>query len=120
MKTIFIKTALLLFISVVTFIATGHAQQKDIASIIKKGAFLVDVRTPQEFAQGHVDGSVNIPVDQVQAQLDKFKNKKDIVVFCRSGNRSASAKAILDQNGIKNVYNGGTWEQVNAIKFPKK
>ena len=81
--------------------------------IIKEGAFLVDVRTAAEFAEGHVKGSTNIPLDQVASQLEKFKGKKQIIVFCRSGNRSGQAKMILEQNGIKNVTNGGTWQDVN-------
>ncbi len=87
----------------------------DLQNIINEGAFLVDVRTPGEFAGGHVKGSVNIPLDSVSAALSKFKNKKNIVVFCRSGNRSAQAKVILEQNGFHNVINGGTWEQVNRF-----
>jgi rhodanese-related sulfurtransferase len=83
--------------------------------IIAKGAFLVDVRTPAEFAEGNVKGSVNIPLDQVQNQLAKFKGKENIVVFCRSGNRSSQAKSILEQNGFTNVTNGGTWQEVNQI-----
>lgn len=79
---------------------------------IKEGAFLVDVRTPAEFAEGHVKGSTNIPLDQVAGQLDKFKGKEQIIVFCRSGNRSGQAKMILEQNGFKNVINGGTWQDV--------
>jgi len=83
---------------------------------IINNSFLVDVRTPQEFSEGNVAGSVNIPLDQVQNQLSKFKNHENIVVFCRSGNRSGQAKAILEQNGFTNVTNGGTWQQVNAVK----
>lgn len=83
---------------------------------IINNAFLVDVRTPAEFATGNVPGSVNIPLDQVQNQLSKFKNHENIVVFCRSGNRSGQAKAMLEQNGFNNVVNGGTWQQVKAIK----
>jgi rhodanese-related sulfurtransferase len=79
---------------------------------IKEGAFLVDVRTPSEFTEGHVKGSINIPLDQVANQLDKFKEKEQIIVFCRSGNRSGQAKMILEQNGFKNVINGGTWQDV--------
>ncbi|HEY4618880.1 MAG TPA: rhodanese-like domain-containing protein [Flavobacterium sp.] len=82
-------------------------------NLIKKGAFLVDVRTPEEFAEGHVKGSTNIPLDQVVNQLAKFKDKEHIIVFCRSGNRSGQAKMILEQNGFKNVTNGGTWQDVN-------
>lgn len=85
----------------------------DLKSIIDEGAFLVDVRTTGEFMDGHVKGSVNIPLDNLPHQLAKFKNKKNIVVFCRSGNRSSQAKSILQQNGFANVVNGGTWENVN-------
>lgn len=81
--------------------------------ILKEGAFLVDVRTPSEFAEGHVKGSTNIPLDQVASQLEKFKEREHIIVFCRSGNRSGQAKMILEQNGFKNVTNGGTWQDVN-------
>lgn len=78
--------------------------------------FLVDVRTPGEFASGSVQGAVNIPLDEVASRLKEFKGKESIIVFCRSGNRSAQAKAILDRNGIPNVLNGGTWDQVAALK----
>ena len=83
--------------------------------LIKEGAFLVDVRSLGEYAQGNVKGSVNIPVDQVERQLAQFRNKKQIVVFCRSGMRSSQAKAILEKNGFTNVTNGGTWQTVNNI-----
>jgi rhodanese-related sulfurtransferase len=73
------------------------------------------VRSPGEFTEGNVKGSTNIPLDQVSSNLDKFKGKEKIVVFCRSGNRSGQAKAILEQNGFTNVTNGGTWQDVNAV-----
>lgn len=91
----------------------GGSQPVDLKPIIEEGAYLVDVRTPGEFAQGHVNGSVNIPLDSIPSQLQKFKDKKNIVVFCRSGSRSSQAKIILEQNGFSNVINGGTWEDVN-------
>lgn len=87
----------------------------DLRSIIDEGAFLVDVRTPGEFTSGHVKGSVNIPLDTVPNQLAKFKDKKNIVVFCRSGNRSGQAKSILEQHGFTNVINAGTWDYVNQF-----
>lgn len=91
----------------------GGSEPVDLQGIIDDGAFLVDVRSPGEFAQGHVKGSVNIPLDTVQTSLAQFKEKKNIVVFCRSGNRSGQAKTILEQSGFSNVVNGGTWEDVN-------
>ncbi len=93
----------------------GGGATANLKSIIDDGAFLVDVRSAGEFAEGHVKGSVNIPLDRVTMELSKFKNKKNIIVFCRSGNRSGQAKAILEQQGIGNVTNGGTWEAVNQF-----
>ncbi|MEO8947138.1 MAG: rhodanese-like domain-containing protein [Mucilaginibacter sp.] len=93
----------------------GGGPSVDLANIIKEGAFLVDVRTPGEFAGGHVKGSINIPLDTVSSQLSKFKNKKNIIVFCQSGGRSSQAKIILEKNGFANVINGGTWNNVNQF-----
>ena len=93
----------------------GGGSTANLQSIIDDGAFLVDVRTPGEFAERHVKGSVNIPLDILPTELATFKNKKNIVVFCRSGNRSGKAKAFLDANGISNVTNGGSWEDVNQF-----
>ncbi len=90
----------------------GGGATADLKNIIDEGAFLVDVRSPGEFAEGHVKGSVNIPLDRVTMELAKFKDKKNIIVFCRSGNRSGQAKSILEQQGITN---GGTWEAVNQF-----
>ena len=93
----------------------GGGQTVDLKSIIDQGAFLVDVREPGEFAGGSAKGAINIPLGTVVTQLNKFKGKEHIVVFCRSGNRSGQAKTILEQNGFKNVVNGGTWEQVSQF-----
>jgi rhodanese-related sulfurtransferase len=91
----------------------GGGATVDLKGKIAEGAFLVDVRTAGEYTEGHVKGSVNIPLDSVQTQLAKFKNKKNIIVFCRSGGRSSQAKSILEQNGFTNVVNGGTWNNMN-------
>lgn len=90
----------------------GATDNTPLKNAIAAGAFLVDVRSPGEFSGGSVNGAVNIPLDKIQSQLAKFKGKKNIIVFCRSGNRSSQAKHILEQNGIQNVINGGTWQNV--------
>ncbi len=84
----------------------------DLAEVIAKKPFLVDVRTSGEFMAGHPKGAVNIPLHLLANNLSKFKGKKDVVVFCRSGNRSSQAKSILSANGINNVVDGGPWENV--------
>ncbi len=85
---------------------------QQLAEAIKEGAFLVDVRSPQEFASGSVKGAVNIPLERISGELSRLKGKSNVVVFCRSGNRSGQAKRILEQNGFQNVINGGTWQNV--------
>jgi phage shock protein E len=93
----------------------GTSDNIELTEAIKKGAFLVDVRSPGEFSSGSVKGAVNIPLDNIQQQMAKFKGKQNIVVFCRSGNRSSMAKNILVQNGYHNVVDGGTWQNVNKV-----
>lgn len=83
--------------------------------IINNGAYLVDVRTPAEFMHGSIKGAVNIPLDKVPAQLEKFRGKKDIVVFCQSGGRSSQAVHFLQQNGIKGVLNGGSLSAMKQL-----
>ena len=81
--------------------------------MIPENATMVDVRTPEEFSQGHYPGAVNIPLDEVQNRIQDFrKMKTPIVTYCRSGNRSGMAVSILKQNGINEVFNGGGLEDL--------
>lgn len=69
---------------------------------------IVDVRTPEEFNEGHVAGAINIPLDQLPQRIKEFKEMPTpIVAYCRSGNRSGMAVSLLKQNGINDVSNGG-------------
>ena len=62
-------------------------------------------------------GAINIPLDQVPANLDQFKNAEGpVVVFCRSGARSENAKNWLIQNGVKEVHNAGGYPTVLNLK----
>ena len=74
----------------------------------------VDVRTKTEFDAGHVTGALNIPLDQFQRRYHEINalGKSPVVLYCRSGNRSGQAVAYLIQKGIKNVYNGGSIEDL--------
>lgn len=75
-------------------------------SIYKKyNAMLIDVRTPEEFKEGHIKGAINIPV----YEFDNIKNEiidknKVILLYCKTGKRSKMGKEILTQSGYKNVY----------------
>ena len=100
-----------------TFFSTllGKSDDKKLSEAIKEGAFLIDVRTPAEFSTGSVKGAVNIPLDRIPDQLSMLKNKRNIVVFCKSGGRSGQAKSMLEQYGFPDVINGGTWQHIHQI-----
>lgn len=88
----------------------------DLVQLINEGAVIVDVRSKSEFASGHVKGSINIPLEQIAANAEKLKSHKHIITCCRSGNRSGMAKRTLESKGLKNVTNGGSWQNVNQYK----
>lgn len=73
---------------------------------------LIDVRTPDEFASGHIINAINIPVESLQARLDEVPDDTPVIVYCRSGNRSAAAAQILVAADFQPVYDLGgiqTW-----------
>ncbi|MEN8247850.1 MAG: rhodanese-like domain-containing protein [Bacteroidota bacterium] len=79
---------------------------------------IVDVRTTSEFYSGNVEGSINIPLDEVPDRIEEFKAMKgNIVLCCLSGNRSGYAQVFLDMNGVENCFNGGGWMDVQYLKY---
>jgi len=85
-------------------------EKTDYTDLVKNGALILDVRSQAEFKTGHIKGAINIPVNQLQQNLGKLKDKnQNIITCCASGMRSASAKAILKNSGYPNVHNGGGW-----------
>jgi rhodanese-related sulfurtransferase len=95
----------------------GNTSTVSIEEYLQKEAIVIDVRTEQEFAEGHVQGSKNIPLNTIGAQIDAIKEiGKPVITCCRSGARSGSAASILKQNGV-DAINGGPWGNVvNCIK----
>lgn len=88
----------------------GFGPSVDYAQLVKSGAIILDVRSKGEYAGGHIKGSINISVDQLSKNLNRFKNKDQaIITCCASGMRSSSAKSILKSNGYTQVHNGGSW-----------
>lgn len=77
-------------------------------------SYLVDVRTPEEFQAGSATGAVNIPLHTLSTHVDELKGQKQVVVFCRSGSRSAQAYQLLRDAGLTQVIDGGTWTDVQA------
>lgn len=91
----------------------GIGPKIDINALIAQGATVVDVRTPAEYKDGHVKGSINLPLQTLGSQMNKLKKDQVIITCCRSGSRSGMARRQLQAAGFTQVYNGGPW---NSIK----
>lgn len=88
----------------------GMGTPTNYAELVKNGALIVDVRSAGEFAGGHINGAVNIPVDALAKNLHLLKHKQQVIITCcASGMRSAAAKSVLQANGYTAIYNGGGW-----------
>lgn len=88
--------------------------------LVSEGAVLLDVRTPEEFASKHIDGAVNVPVDEIDkrmSEIDKLTGgdaNKPIVVYCQAGGRAARAKETLVSAGhakVTNLGGIGDWDK---------
>ena len=89
----------------------GLGKRKELLlETIRRGAYIIDVRTPQEYKMGHIQQAVNIPLDQIKKSAEKIKKMdKPIITCCQTGSRSGRAKSILRKKGIPEVINGRGW-----------
>lgn len=89
---------------------SGRIKPKQYQSaFVETGAphLLVDVRTPQEFNSGYIEGAVNIPLQELAQSADEIPQDQPVVLYCRSGNRSSSAAKMLASAGYEQVYDLG-------------
>ncbi len=96
---------------------SGLIPKKDAADLLKKGAIVIDVRTPEEFNSGHLSQAYNMPLDEVEDRVLRLvKDRgKVLLLHCQSGVRSKSAKERLESMGYKNVFNMGSYERAFRI-----
>ncbi len=87
----------------------GFGPSVNYKELMQQGATIIDVRTKSEFQGGHIRGSLNIPLDTLDANISKLKKDKPVITCCASGMRSASAKNLLRSKGFTDVHNGGAW-----------
>ena len=92
----------------------GMGPKVDFSQLKKEGAQIIDVRTPGEFKTGHIQGSINIPLQSLSGSLSKIKKDKPVITCGASGMRSASAKNILKSAGFTEVHNGGGWSSLKS------
>ncbi len=96
-----------------SFFKSFFSKEPPLSEILESNPCIIDVRTAAEYRSGHVEGSQNIPLNQINNNVNKLA-KKDIpiVLCCASGMRSGRATRILRKHGLK-AYNAGSWQQVN-------
>lgn len=95
------------------------AQLAAIQQAIDEGAILVDVRSPSEFASGHLPGARNAPVSSIGAIIPELqKAGKPVVVYCASGTRAGLALKALKAAGIQPLHNLGTYGNGQALRYP--
>lgn len=104
---------LLSFVAVSSFAASRAQVAWD---KIAQGALLVDVRTPQEFHQQHLPNAINYPLNTVPSEFANIDKNREIVVYCRSGNRSGQAQRYLQKVGFTRVHNGGGIQELLSSK----
>ena len=101
----------LLIVAAIVLVACTGGKKVDSASareLVSGGALLLDVRTPGEFSGGHIEGALNIPVAELSGRIAEVGDtQRDVVVYCRSGGRSARAKSILEGAGYTKVHDLG-------------
>jgi rhodanese-related sulfurtransferase len=98
---------------ILDFLGFGN-KSAQIAEFKEKNAIIIDVRTYEEFAGGHIQNSKNIPLQIIESKINDIKKlNKPVITCCRSGNRSGMATRILNRNGIECI-NGGSWQSLQS------
>ncbi|WP_294960401.1 rhodanese-like domain-containing protein [Sulfurimonas sp.] len=107
------------FVALAIFIAyrkyTRYKVLQLVPALLEQDGKIVDVRTKDEFLTAHKDGSINIPLESLDKQMNKLDKTKPIIICCASGSRSGLARRSLMAKGFDNVYNAGAWRSL--IKF---
>jgi phage shock protein E len=103
---------IVLVVAVVIFGIFFWLKRSDVSSadarkMVESGASLVDVRSPEEYRAGHIDGAVNIPVGELDRRMGEIPKDRGVVLYCQSGMRSARAASLLRDAGFSHVHNLG-------------
>ena len=93
------------------------AEEIDFKQLINGGAKVIDVRSPAEYAGGHIEGSVNIPHSAIGAGIGAVAPDTDapVIIYCHSGGRAAFARGVLEKAGYTNVINGRTYGYMSRM-----
>ena len=113
--TILILAAMLA--AIILLRRSGLISPAEAAAHLKNGAMVIDVRTPGEFASGHLPNAINLPLDEIESSLPRrVKNKSQVLLLhCQAGGRSAEARKKLIALGYMNAFNLGSFSRAEQI-----
>lgn len=112
---------LILLLTSLLALLTAHAGEIDQASAItalqRSDSLLIDVRSAEEFAEGALPGAIRIGHEDIAAQIASVAPDKDrpLVLYCRSGRRSALAQQSLEEMGYRQVINAGAYDDLRPL-----
>ncbi|MGB5704182.1 MAG: rhodanese-like domain-containing protein [Polyangiales bacterium] len=107
-KIILVVLAILVVAVLYMKLTAVRVAGSDARALVADGALLVDVRSTGEYAGGAIEGSINIPIQELAGRMDELGDKNgEIVIYCQSGGRSAMAKRLLESNGFTKVHDMG-------------
>jgi NADPH-dependent 2,4-dienoyl-CoA reductase/sulfur reductase-like enzyme/rhodanese-related sulfurtransferase len=102
----------------------GEHPQIDVTTLLEtplaQRPFLLDVRTPTEFAAGHIPGAVNIPVDALRSRINELPRDRDIAAYCQVGQRGYLATCMLRHAGLTAVNIGGGYLTYRLVHYPPR
>jgi phage shock protein E len=107
LKLLLLGVALLAALAYFLAPRAGQLTGAEARKLVAAGAVLVDVRTAGEFAAGHIEGAVNVPVQELDARSNELPRDRALVVYCRSGNRSGTAARALKSAGFTDIHDLG-------------
>jgi len=119
-----LATSILIPLAVVAAVAAlvilmrrAHRLSKEkLMEFLAGGTQIVDVRTPKEYQKGHVNGSLNIPLDELGSRVAELDRDRPVVVCCASGARSSMAKFVLVRAGFTTIHDAGPWQVVASAQ----
>ncbi len=87
----------------------------NLSNLIVNGAVILDVRTQNEFENGHIKGAINVSLGEIRERYLELDTAKTYITYCSHGLRSIRVKKLLRERGFQHVYNGGPKEDLQAI-----
>lgn len=90
----------------------------DVRKLVEEGAYIADIREPEEYEQGHIVTAVNIPLSQLRKRMDEIPKDRPVYLHCRTSQRSYNALMALKGNGWNDLYNiSGSYLELSYFEY---